>query len=283
MYTLHSTSKAWCLVNLVGMLGLGACTRMDAPKYAPTRETIKAGQALFDERCKTMAGAKIYRTVEGVEGVVLLKIRRRASFKDQADRDWPAAAFAHEAIDDEYIQTFLGYEYSASATGEPLTPQHRGYISVGQPRAGDDPAPGYRYVDVVDEATGERWRYSGKWEEPWQYDKRYLEGYIKFFLVRKPSPKNIPRYGVTYEDHVIPQERALGLASSTVKVIDLNTQEILGEFTRFAWTPAVLYNGPSGSEGSTPWLAAYRCGGDGVGSDAQTRKFVDQVLKPAKN
>lgn len=40
---------------------------------------------------------------------------------------------------------------------------------------------------------------------------------------------------MTYEDHVVPEERALWLASSTVKVINRQTNEVLGEMTRYAW------------------------------------------------
>lgn len=49
--------------------------------------------------------------------------------------------------------------------------------------------------------------------EPWQTDKSYLKRHIRLNLDKAPSPsKATPRYGVTFEDHVIPEERALWLA-----------------------------------------------------------------------
>ncbi|MDR1275420.1 MAG: hypothetical protein LBL72_03425 [Candidatus Accumulibacter sp.] len=92
------------------------------------------------------------------------------------------------------------------------------------------------------------------------------------FLLHPP-----PRYAVTYEDHVIPEERALGLASSTIRVLDQWSGEVLGEMLRYAWTP----ENPTKAEPAL-WLRAYKCPGHAHGSGSATRKFVDQVLIPAK-
>jgi hypothetical protein len=59
-------------------------------------------------------------------------------------------------------------------------------------------------------------------------------------------------------------------------VLDLKTNVVLGEMTRYAWSPGR----PSGVNPS-PWLTAYRCP-DQAWTGADTRKFVDQVLIPAK-
>jgi hypothetical protein len=247
-----------------------------------TREDAHArltkGKALFEEKCRTVAGEKIYRTVPNVEGILLLKVRPARGHRELADRLWPGAAFARESPADGYIATFLGYEYAPGdgLTGKPgvVTPQQRGYINTDRR---PDGLPGYHFVDVIDEKDGQRYRYTGRWEEPWQKDKSYLKGYIKFHLDRTLAAASAPRYGVTYEDHVIPADRALGIASSTVKVLDLRTQEVLGELTRYAWSPG----GPSNANPS-PWLTAYRCPDHSVGTNAATRKFVDQILIPRK-
>jgi hypothetical protein len=125
---------------------------------------------------------------------------------------------------------------------------------------------------VIDEKDGTRWRYVLV-QKPRPTSKI---GWIDTVLDKTPAPDPAPRYGVTYEDHVIPEERALGVASSTVKVIDLKTKDVLGEMTRYAWSvPASLAN-PS------PWLTAFRCPDHSVGTSAATRKFVDQILIPMK-
>ncbi len=239
----------------------------------------RKARALYEEKCRTVAGEKIYRTVPDVEGSVLLKVRPEASGREWADLMWPGAAFALESSADRYVTTFLADEHAPGEglTGKlrKITPENRGYINTDRRSEG---LPGYRYVDVIDEKDAKRYRYTGRWEEPWQYDKSYLKGYIKFILDKAPAPDPSPRYGVTFEDQLIPEERALGVASSTVKIADLKTGEILGEMTRYAWGSTE----PSGFNPS-PWLTADRCPKSSADPHARTRQFVDQVLIPKRD
>jgi hypothetical protein len=126
-------------------------------------------------------------------------------------------------------------------------------------------------ADVLDQTDGTRYRYVlVKKPRPTSQI-----GWIDTFLDKTPTTAPSPRYGVTFEDHVIAGERALGIASSTVKVLDLQTNDVLAEMTRYAWSPG----GPSPAN-PTPWLTAVWCPPVGVGADTVTRKFVDQVLIP---
>ncbi|HEX5391973.1 MAG TPA: hypothetical protein VFW68_01740 [Rhodocyclaceae bacterium] len=261
---MKSQMNRWALLLLA--LVLTAC---QSPSIAPAAPPAKSpGQLLFEEKCQTVAGEKIYRKVEDVEGIVLLKVRPARGERELADRMWPGAAFATEFRADEYIKSFFWYEHLP----EIPSIQTRGILNTEPSNL-----PGYRYVDVIDEKDGKRYRYTGRWEEPWQYDKSYLKGYIKFFLDKTPTTSPAPRYGVTYEDHVAPEERELGVASSTVKVIDLQTQEVLGEMTRYAWGAVKpSYSNPS------PWLTANQCPRV-TWRFAQTRQFVDQILIPRKD
>ncbi|UTW07169.1 hypothetical protein [Pseudomonas benzenivorans] len=268
---------------LLALLLLAGCDAGEATKQAsapapsdPAAMTplqrAEAGKALWKEKCRTLAGEKVYKTVADLEGLVLLKVRPRAWAPEWADPMWPGAAFAKEAQTDGYIKSFLGYEHSSSPTGEPVTPTSRGYIGTDFQSRNPSNVPGYRYVDVIDPEDKQRYRYVLV-HKPRPTSKI---GWIDTLLEKSPAPDPIPRYGVTFEDHVIPEERALGVASSTVRVIDLKTNEVLGEMLRYAWsTPASRAN-PS------PWLTAYRCPDHEVGAGAATRKFVDQVLIPRK-
>jgi hypothetical protein len=248
-------------------LSAGADAANAEPKTPAER--ARAGKALFEEKCRTVAGEKIYKKVDNVEGLLLLKVRPQAGEREWADSMWPGAAFASEAFGDGYLNTFLGFEYSGSPSGEPVSMLRRGYINTDR-RAGG--LPGYRYVDVIDEKDGKRYRYVLV-QKPRPTSKI---GWIDTVLDKTPAPNPAPRYGVTYQDQVIPADRALGVASSTVKVLDLQTKEVLGELTRYAWSP-----GPSAGNPS-PWLSAYKCPSHAAGSDALTRKFVDQILIPKK-
>lgn len=260
-------------------VALTACAQ--APQTAERQATqarMTDGKTLFHEKCATVAGEKIYRKVENVEGLLLMKVRPPAGDTEWSNRDWPGAAFARETTGDGFITSFLAYEHAFGpalheTSAAPVSSTNRGYINTDRRPGG---LPGYRWVEVIDAKDGRRYRYTGRWEEPWQKDKNWLKGYIKFYLDKTPSASQSPRYGVTYDDHVIPEERYLGVASSTIKVIDLQTQEVLGEMIRYAWSP-----GAPSRVNPSPWLTAYRCPQRGWTS-ADTRQFTDQVLIPAK-
>ena len=191
----------------------------------------RKARALYEEKCRTVAGEKIYRTVLDVEGIVLLKVRPEAGGREWADLMWTGAAFALESRADEYITTFLGYEQS-SREGVPVTPDRRGYINTNYVPENASNLPGYRYVDVIDEKDGQRYRYTGSNKVVGKKDitapnvqlgikndPTYDLNVYQWTLVKSLAPDPSPRYGVTFEDHVIPDERALGVASSTVRVL----------------------------------------------------------------
>jgi hypothetical protein len=255
---------------------LSACAGSRNQVSLEDRQTVeamgKAGKAYFEDKCKTAAGEKIYRTVPDVEGVLLMKVRPTKTTTQLEDPMWAGATFAREYTEDNYIDTFLGYEYGTGnndGSKNPITKEHRGYIAPDKRPGGH---PGYRYVDVIEAKDGQRVRVTQRSDEPWQYDKTYLKGYIRYFLDKTPTTAPAPRYGVTYEDHVIPEERAMGVASSTVKVLDLQTHEVLGEMVRYAYRPRGIR--------LTEWLTSNRCPDHAVDVGSATRKFVDQVLIP---
>ena len=100
-----------------------------------------------------------------------------------------------------------------------------------------------------------------------------LKGYIKFFLDKVSSPQPLARYAVTFEDSVIPEERAKGFASSKVIVLDMQTNEVLAEMVRYVWGPSQ----PT-SYTPNPWLTTDKCPMVSDGSSSATRQFVDRVL-----
>lgn len=276
-------SKPGILVALFILAGCGGAPAISREAREAAQAQMAQGKALFEEKCRTVAGEKIYRKVENVEGIVLLKVRPERGDKELSDRMWPGAAFARESTGDWYITSFLGYEHSSSQKGEPVATQRRGYITPEYRPDNPSNLPGYRYVDVIDEKDGKRYRYTGSTKEVTRISSILIGGDGKpfrtkaFVLEKTTAPDPSPRYGVTFEDHVIPEERMLGLASSTVKVLDLQTGEVLGEMIRYAWSPS----GPSRTN-PVPWLTAYRCPDHAVGTGEASRKFVDQILIPAK-
>lgn len=286
-------NRRYSLMLLAGLLLLGfiassqSVTLFGKPSVL---DRAKAGKALWEEKCRTVAGEKIFRKVENVEGLLLMKVRPQAGTREWADPMWPGAAFALEARTDEYITTFLGYEEAFGQDRKPrvITPKNRGYINTTA-KPGPINLPGYRYVDVIDEKDGKRYRYTGSEkvvgrkdtnalgvQMALQRDPNYDLNVYRWTLDKSPALDPAPRYGVTFEDHVIPEDRALGVASSTVKVLDLQTGEVLGKMIRYAWSV------PASSANPNPWLTAHKCPGHAEAAESATRMFVDQILIPKR-
>lgn len=269
---------------VLGLLAMAALLAKPAYDYHLARQARAAAQARyaadkaeFQRLCREVAGYKFYRKAENVEGILLLKVRRDGDWQDLMA---PGAAFALESKDEGYITSFLAFRYLSSGVTD------ESYFTNTDRMEGA--IPGFRYADVIDEKTGKRYRLTGSEKAVRKQDTTAPE--VKRLMAADPNydlnvyqwtldsviaPDPPPRYAVTFEDHVIPEERARGLASSTVKVIDTQTNEVMAEMLRYAWSPPGAF-----SRSATPWLSAYKCPGVGHGSSAATRQFVDRVLVP---
>ena len=243
-----------------------------AAESASPKERLAKAQAMFTERCKT-AGEKIYRTVDNVEGVYLLKLRPSQNFAAQFVFNDP---YGLDFFGDAYIRSFLKGHYSANRTEPPI--------------AGSPPRPiGYSYVEAIDPKDGKRYHYTGRLEEPWQYNKAHLKGDIRFVMDKTLATGEPPRYGVTYDDISTHEEREYWIAGSSLKVIDLRTNEVIGERVGYMMDPG---QGSRGG-GRGPWLEAtdHACpsfmtnpnhlpGPAFAATDYQTDLFVEKVLRP---
>lgn len=230
---------------------------------------------MWQERCDTKAGVRIYRTVESVEGIFLMKIRPdHINYGDQYALDDP---YGSDSSGDQYIKNFLrGFYHQRDE----------------KPAEGAPPRIGYRYVEAIDPADGKRYRYTGRIEEPWQYDKKFLQGYKRFVMDKVPAPDTPPRYGVTYDDISTREERDYWIAGSSLRVIDLQTGEVMAE--RIGYMVDRAQGSQAGGRSPWLWAADYACPsfvreGSRVrvhGFTAQlgqTIDFVESVLKQDKD
>ncbi len=154
---------------------------------------------------------------------------------------------------------------------------------------------GYLYVDTLDPNDGKRWRHIGSMKAVGRMDanapnvqddlKRnpnYDLNIYRFVLDKAPAPDPAPRYGVTYDDVSTREERDYWIAGSSLKVIDLKTNEVMAERIGYMMDRGQGNN----SGGRSPWLLArdYACpsfpktpGGQPFAM-RQTRNFVEKVL-----
>jgi hypothetical protein len=274
----------WFAPLLSLALLLGACA--SDPRAAPPSERQATARAMFQERCKK-AGEFIHRTVENVEGVYLLKVRATTNFEDQFKLDDP---YGHDSTNDEYLLNFLrGFHHQRSTTAEPGFP----------------PRVGYLYIEAQDPEDGKRYRYTGGVKAvrkkdvtapAIQFELRRNSNYdlniYEFVLDKTPASGLAPRYGVTYDDISTREEREYWIAGSSLKVIDLHTNEVIAERIGYM----VDWAQGSNTGGRSPWLFAAdnACpdfnrnrlrrvpGPSGSAQAGQTLDFVEKALKPSK-
>ena len=271
--------RPWLTAVLLGLsLLVGACGNGPGASRLSERQ-IKA-QAMFAERCKA-SGEKIHKVVENVEGVYLMKIRPTTiNYGDQFRLDDP---YGRDLGGIGYIQTFVRGSYQAETSGTP---------SPGSP-----PRLGYLYVEALDLEDGQRYRYTGA-KKPVrkknvdapgvQIELRRNPNYdlniYEFVLDKVPAPSSTPRYGVTYDDISTREERGYWIAGSSLKVVDLQTDEVIAERVGY------MLDWAQGSDagGRSPWLLAANTAcpkfADKRAASAQvyqTLDFVEKVLKPS--
>jgi hypothetical protein len=235
------------------------------------RERQATAMAMFQERCKK-AGESIHRTVDSVEGVFLLKIRPKGlNYSDQFSLDDP---YGSDFRGDDYIMSFL-----------------RGFYRNGG-RARPNERLAYRYVEATDVNDNRPYRYTASWKEVERIASAMSGNAagqhfraMEFVLERAPATGPRPRYGVIYDDISTREERAYWIAGSSLRIIDLQTNEVIAERIGYMVDP---HQG-SRSGGRSPWLLAadHACPPFDARNGAnyqpgQTERFVEKVLLPVK-
>ena len=246
--------KIVAVLVIVGLFAAfpGRWGRQKKQKYDAARARYETAEAMFKERCEK-SGEFIHRTAESVEGILLMKIRPDGvNYRDQYRMDDP---YGRDFGGEGYIEFFLrGRDKEGLLNG----------AQVG----------GYRYVDAVDPKDGMWYRYTGRIDEPWKTNPHALEGHRVFVLDKTLAPAPSPRYGVTYDDISAREERDYWIAGSSLKVIDLQTNEVMAERIGYMWDPG---QGGDGS-GRSPWLHALDHACPPNTGTRQTRNFVEKVL-----
>lgn len=261
---------------LLAAITLAACAQTPPGKEDP-KARLATAEAMFAERCKK-AGEFIHRTAENVEGVFLMKLRSpEANHGDQYKMDDP---YGKDLRGSGYIETFIRGQFWATHT-----------YGTTKPPVDAPPTPkGYRYVEALDPKDGKRYRYTGSVKESTHTTSILMGGDGKttfktkeFVLDKVPALSAMPRYGVTYDDISTREERDYWIAGSSLKVIDLQTNEVMAE--RIGYMMDRGQGDRSG--GRAPWLFAadHACPSfaprnASTAQPYQTVLFAEKALKP---
>ena len=242
------------------------------------RASLAKARAILQERCKN-AGEKIYKTVEGVEAIAILRKRRYVDTRPQIMED-PFGAAGNPWESDYPLSFLLPRQKNGQFMG--------GWMTYKKFHDEWD-RPGYAYVDLRDQDDNSIVRYTLAIAFPKQDNMREsgekFDGYgeprpYRFVVNPFPSPGPMPRYGVIFEDLTTPEERALWVAGSAFRVLDLETNEVLGERIGYFMDEGM----GSTATARTPWYSAkqWSCPEYGIGGTYREnwdREFTERVLK----
>lgn len=271
-------NKGWAVAGVVvlfGALPIGSYIAGSGKRQQRKEQEARLAEAKghFEMRCKS-SGEKIHRTVENVDGVVWMKWREPISNADNfADQYKLNDPYGRDCGGDDCIVKLLRATEGLGLDPQKKEPHHRGY----------------RFVESIDPRDGKPYRYTLRLYRPFDRDPKWLKTLLRPELVNEPIDKLTARYGVTWDDISTKEDRDRWIAGSALRVIDLQTNEVIAERIGY-----MMDWGQGSQEGfRSPWLfAEYMACPEfpQVGlSDPrrmktgnETKKFVLQVLKPSK-
>lgn len=172
------------------------------PKDSGYRPGMTSEQ-YFDHLCKSEAGEFIYKTVEDVEGLYMMRPRKEAM-------DYELEHLY--ALEDPY-----GHTNGEATMGEYdfVSPNRYGFL--------ERPTQPPRSIQVPNQSSGiDRQKLTG-YERFTGYDARHLESMHKDIVEGLKS-----RYGFTWRGISRPHDRELGIAGGELIVFDLEKNEVLG-------------------------------------------------------
>lgn len=221
-------------------------------------------RAVFDERCKN-AGETIYQTVQDVEGITLLKVwgdSPNNNAHTKMTKQWEFAGLPDEMDEEGYIESFLYWWVASYMDNDVFVSSYHPFTNkklMDEYKKTDFVNQGYHFVDVL-QHNGSYLRYRLT-DDEWQMNKE---------AINKPA-----RYAVTFDNPIIQEERNRWIATTTVTILDTETNTILAKKQWYAFeeTRGQRYLEP------TQWLGAIVCPKTERGSH-EIRSFVQRVLIP---
>ncbi|VTU30925.1 hypothetical protein H4CHR_02702 [Variovorax sp. PBS-H4] len=232
--------------------------RKGIPTADEYKERHAKAKALFDERCKA-AGEKIYRTVENVDGVFVMKPRtEQLNYGQQHKLDDP---YGYAGTGEAYLKLFV--------RGRPTVPARTGELI--------DPANvvSYRFVEIADETGKGFYRYTTPMPKD-ESERITRNGGGVVPLVRTSVLTRTARYAITWADISTHEDRDHWIAGSSQQVVDLATNEVIAERIGYMFDRGL----GDISGGRSPWSAARSNACPPL--NEKTFYFFDRVIQPAR-
>ena len=213
--------------------------------------------AQFTKRCTEDARITIKRVIENVDGVFIMKPRKKATSGDLQDQFWMGDPYGYAAQEVERPQTFL-YDSTHSSIGRPRT----------------EVIPGYRYVELPNPAKESDPNASAFVK--WTGAEARERGYQKEISTSVQSRES--RFGFEWEDISTPEDRKYWIAGGRTRIVDLQTGEVVAERVGYLIDPM-----QGGRVGGETWLYSNGNACPRFENDwEKTQEFLGQVLKSPK-
>jgi hypothetical protein len=226
------------------------------PNPVPEDSGYKPGmtpEQYFDHLCKTEAGEFIYKTVENVEGLYLMRTRMRTT--DYEMEHLYALEAPYQEVHGEYynsgeyfVQPHLG-KYQFLETPLPKDSNSAGEYKYWRYYRDENPHPGRDYQTAL--------------------DGRYMR--VPYVVAEKGLQSLSSKFGVTWRGITRPHDRDLGIAGSELIVLNLESKEVLAVRRGFKRTGSVR------NLSGVWWLTAQPCPKLNQRPD---HWFIRDVLKP---
>jgi hypothetical protein len=222
------------------------------PSPIPEDSGYKPGmtpEQYFEHLCKTEAGEFIYKTVENVDGLYMMRPRKEVT-------DWELEHLY--ALEDPYGQVL----------GEDRLPQD----SYVQPALGK-----YEFLEMPAPGSERKYRryYKDEHAHPNRQYQTAINGksvFVPYIVAEAEVSITKSRYGYTWRGIQRPHDREFGIAGGELILLDLETNEVLAVrrgYIRSGWMKNLT---------GIWWLTGQVCPGIGA---KREHLFVKQVLKPA--
>ncbi len=211
-------------------------------------------QEYFDHLCRTEAGEFIYKTVENVQGLYMMRPRKEATDYElehlyALEDPYGQVLGVWNHPEEYFVQPSIGkYDFLELSTVSSTIPAasrkyHRFYRD---PNA----HPGKDYQTAI--------------------DGRFVR--VPYIVASGSTDSLISRYGFTWRGLTRPHERQLGIAGGELIILDMNTNEVLAVRRGFIRSGSVRNNLTG-----VWWLTGQVCSGTGSKRD---HLFIKEVLKP---
>ena len=226
------------------------------PNPVPEDSGYKPGmtpEQYFDHLCKTEAGEFIYKTIENLEGLYLMRPRKRVTDYEmehlyRLEAPYIEVHGEYDSPEEYFVQPHMGkYQFlEVPLTKLQDASHYRRYYRD------DNAHPGKQYQTAI----------NGK------------AVFVPYVVAEAQTDTLKSKYGVTWRGITRPHDRELGIAGSELIVLNLETSEILAVRRGFKRTGGVR------NLTGVWWLAGQTCP---KLSERPDHWFIKDVLKPTPN